>query len=458
MIPREASELGRLVRLGFADPRAAGEALTAAGLWLEGEPIDAELVEAIADTADPDLAAAALGRLLAVAPDLRAALGKEPVLRSRLLAVLGGSVALGDHLVAYPEDWRGLRPPAEELGESRPSALGLQRALLDAVGAVADETPWGRAGVAHPIPRLRHGYRSALVALAARDLAGELAVEDVAGELADLASATVTAALAVAAAGLPANGFRLAVLGLGKCGGRELNYVSDVDVVFVAEPLDGTDEVDALKAATALAGKAMEICAQVAWPVDAALRPEGKSGPLVRTLARHVAYYQRWAKTCEFQALLKARPIAGDLQLGKDYVDALSPLVWSAGERPGFVEDVQAMRRRVEGTLKGDTAEREVKLGPGGLRDVEFSVQLLQLVHGRTDDSVRSGTTLVALDQLAAGGYVGREDARHLAEAYRWLRTVEHRLQLHRLKRTHLLPPDDDEQAALHTATLLASR
>jgi glutamate-ammonia-ligase adenylyltransferase len=220
----------------------------------------------------------------------------------------------------------------------------------------------------------------------------------------------------------------------------------------------GADEQAAFQAATGLASKAMQVCAEVAWPVDAGLRPEGKAGPLVRSLASHLAYYERWAKTWEFQALLKARPIAGDLALGQAWIDQVAPLVWSAGERPGFVADVQAMRRRVEATLRQDTAGREVKLGPGGLRDVEFSVQLLQLVHGRTDDTVRSGTTLVALDQLAAGGYVGREDARHLAEAYRWLRTVEHRLQLHRLRRTHLLPPDDDEPALRRLARAVGYR
>jgi glutamate-ammonia-ligase adenylyltransferase len=228
--------------------------------------------------------------------------------------------------------------------------------------------------------------------------------------------------------------------------------------VFVAEPVDGVDEPAALQSAAALASRMMAVCGQVAWPVDAALRPEGKAGPLVRTLASHEAYYRRWAKTWEFQALLKARPIAGDLSLGQAYVRTVAPLVWSAGERPGFVEDVQAMRRRVEATLRADTAGREVKLGPGGLRDVEFSVQLLQLVHGRADETLRSGSTLVALDQLAAGGYVGREDARHLAEAYRWLRTVEHRLQLHRLRRTHLLPPDDDEVALRRLARAVGYR
>jgi glutamate-ammonia-ligase adenylyltransferase len=186
--------------------------------------------------------------------------------------------------------------------------------------------------------------------------------------------------------------------------------------------------------------------------VDAALRPEGKSGPLVRTLASHESYYQRWAKTWEFQALLKARPVAGDEELGTAYVDTLSPMVWSAAERDGFVGDVQAMRRRVLDHVPAADADREVKLGSGGLRDVEFAVQLLQLVHGRSDPSLRSPTTLLALKALAAGGYVGRDDAAGLASAYRFLRTVEHRLQLAQLRRTHLLPTTEPELRRLARA------
>ena len=234
---------------------------------------------------------------------------------------------------------------------------------------------------------------------------------------------------------------------MGKCGGRELNYVSDVDVVFVAEPEEGVAEEPALRTATQLASGLMQACSRTTaqgaiWPVDAALRPEGKAGPLVRTLSSHLAYYQRWAKTWEFQALLKARPVAGDLDLGQRYIESVCPLVWSAGERSHFVEDVQAMRRRVVEHVPQTEADREIKLGPGGLRDVEFAVQLLQLVHGRTDETLRSGTTLVALEALAAGGYVGREDARQLAAAYRYLRTTEHRLQLQQLRRTHTVPTD----------------
>jgi glutamate-ammonia-ligase adenylyltransferase len=471
MSERGGTEVGQLARLGFAEPRHAVQTLAAAGLWAEGEPLDEQarvVVQALAETPDPDLAAAALARLVGAVrrpQELLEGLREHEGLRGRLLGVLGSSTALGDHLVAHPEDWYVLAD--DDVTTARPSLLGLQRQLLDAVGASPRDTmPWGTGGARargtgpEVIAALRAAYRRCLVTLAARDLCGSMAVEDVAAELADLASATLSAGLAVALAGLPEGSApcRLAVVGMGKCGGRELNYVSDVDVIFVAEPVEGADEQAALHTATTLASRMMAVCADVAWPVDAALRPEGKAGPLVRTLASHEAYYRRWAKTWEFQALLKARPVAGDLTLGEEYVATVAPMVWSAGERPGFVEDVQAMRRRVEATLRGDTASREVKLGPGGLRDVEFSVQLLQLVHGRADDTLRSGTTLVALDQLAAGGYVGREDARHLAEAYRWLRTVEHRLQLHRLRRTHLLPADDDEAGLRRLARAVGYR
>ncbi len=452
----------RLVRAGLAEPGAAQRELEALGLWRDGSPTDAgaELVlTSLADTADPDLAVSALGRLAAAAGDrdeLLAALQAAEGFRTRLLAVLGASAALGDFLVASPADWRVLLD--DETTSVRPSLLGLQAALLTAAGCEPGAPPPTGTDGAHAsgtgpdvVAALRAAYRRCLLGLAARDLVGAVAVEDVAGELADLAAATLTAGLAVALAGLPPDAApcRLAVVGMGKCGGRELNYVSDVDVVYVAEPLGDADEeaAGALRTATRLATALMKVCGDVAFPVDAGLRPEGGAGPLVRTLASHRAYYGRWARTWEFQALLKARPVAGDLELGQQYVDAVGPLVWSAAERPGFVEDVQAMRRRVEATLKSDRVDREVKLGRGGLRDVEFAVQLLQLVHGRGDDTVRSGTTLVALEQLAAGGYVGREDARSLGAAYRWLRTVEHRLQLHRLRRTHLLPPDSDERA-----------
>ena len=159
-------------------------------------------------------------------------------------------------------------------------------------------------------------------------------------------------------AGTTESGGRLAVIAMGKTGGAELNYVSDVDVVFVAEPAD--------QGTTRLAARMMRIAGEACFPVDANLRPEGRQGALVRTLDGHVAYYKRWAKAWEFQALLKARPVAGDPDLGKAYAEAVAPMVWTAAGRPDFVADVQAMRRRVEEHVRPDHADRELKLGRGG--------------------------------------------------------------------------------------------
>ncbi|MFC7330753.1 bifunctional [glutamine synthetase] adenylyltransferase/[glutamine synthetase]-adenylyl-L-tyrosine phosphorylase [Marinactinospora rubrisoli] len=445
---RLGTTVGSLARRGFVDAARAERLMAEAGLQSERH---ADIVAALGASADPDLALLGLARVLERVPDpeeLRAALGADPDLRARLVGVLGASAALTDHLVRHPNDWRELRGAdaarAPEAAEARAGLLHIVGADPTAAAPVADPP----AITGDPAHALRVAYRRRVLRLAGRDLTGAQGLDEVAAELADLAAAMLEASLAIARAEHPEDAelCRIAVIGMGKCGGRELNYVSDVDVVFVAEPAgEGVDEQAALRAAARLAAAMMRVPGSTdgegtLWQVDAALRPEGKNGPLVRPLAGHVAYYERWAKTWEFQALLKARPIAGDTALGAAYMAAISPLVWHAAGRPNFVDDVQAMRRRVEAHLPPGEAERQIKLGPGGLRDIEFCVQLLQLVHGRTDPALRSGGTLAALEALSHGGYVGRQDAAGLADAYRFLRRVEHLLQLNRLRRTHLLP------------------
>ncbi|SFE76042.1 bifunctional [glutamine synthetase] adenylyltransferase/[glutamine synthetase]-adenylyl-L-tyrosine phosphorylase [Streptomyces mirabilis] len=433
---RRSSTFTRLLRHGFTDPSAAERLLDGAEL----EPIrsDPVLLDALGATADPDLALLGLVRLVEAQDghtaerELLDTLIAAKPLRDRLLGVLGASAALADHLARHPRDWHEL--VTYEPQDLHPGVREFERGLAQATDPVA----------------LRVAYRRCLLSIAARDVCGTTDLAQTAAELADLATATLRAALAIAGRAAPDDAAlcRLAVVAMGKCGGHELNYVSDVDVIFVGEAVDGADERKALQAATRLASHMMRICSETTvegsiWPVDANLRPEGRNGPLVRTLSSHLAYYQRWAKTWEFQALLKARPVAGDLGLGEEYVATLAPLVWHAAERENFVADVQKMRRRVVENIPVTEIERELKLGPGGLRDVEFAVQLLQLVHGRADTSLRSGTTLDALKALAAGGYVGRADAVQLDEAYRFLRSMEHRIQLYRLRRTHLVPEDD---------------
>ena len=445
----------RLARLAFSDGERAAELLGEAPLaWWDvaaNAPVDddaASIVAAIGRTAAPDAALETLARLIATSEgaELRSVLATDADARARLIPLLGASAALADHLVAHPDAWRGMIGPAD--------LIGMSRRLHEAVGADPDIPTSGTDGAhativgAEASAALRIAYRRELIAIAGRDLSGELDLRTVTSALADLAGYTLQAALSVAAGTLPesAEPCRLAIIAMGKTGGRELNYVSDVDVVFVAEPgrFDGdpADTDRALRTATMLAANTMRLCREIAWEVDAALRPEGKDGALVRTLASYEAYYQRWASTWEFQALLKARAVAGDLELGARYEAAIGPFVWSAAERPDFVADVQAMRRRVVAHIPSAVADRELKLGRGGLRDVEFAVQLLQLVHGRGDDALHIGGTLPALDALRDGGYVGRDDALSLADAYTFLRATEHRLQLRRLRRTHLVPDD----------------
>jgi len=307
---RTATTVGQLARFGFADAARDSTLLAELGLWdpVEQRPADVAaypVLQAFTRVAPADLTVRQLHRLASAQPGnpagtggLLSALRTNASLRERLLAVLSASETLGDHLVANPGEWRTLAAPNGYMlrfeGDS--------------------------------VPRLRMAYRRSLLRIAAGDLTGALDVEQTMTALSALADATLQAAyrLACAERGVPVSGPGspdLAVVAMGKCGGRELNYVSDVDVIFVC----ATDED--LPAATAVAARLMAICGLVAWPVDAALRPEGSQGPLVRTLASHLAYYQRWARTWEFQALLKARPAAGDLALGEQWLAALQPLI-----------------------------------------------------------------------------------------------------------------------------------
>ena len=444
---RHSTATGRLVRLGFQEPEVAAEQLVSSPL--SDEAIQS-VVAALASSADPDTALRSLSRIVDSAtesPDVLSeldnALQQDQDILTGAAGVLGASEALGDHLARHPEDWPLLGPT------DRISGQQIRTQLLEAVSAEPESTtPTATMPYDLALQELRLAYRRQLLAIARRDVVEGESYENTVADLTDLADAALETALAISRAevGERAEACRLAVVAMGKCGGRELNYVSDVDVVFVAESVDGDDD-SAIRIGTELASGLMRACSAetpegALWEVDAGLRPEGKAGALVRTLASHVGYYERWAKTWEFQALLKARAAAGDLELGGRYEDEIAEFVWDAAGRPNFIADVQEMRRRVEDSVKGREAQRQLKLGVGGLRDVEFSVQLLQMVHGRDDALVRSGNTIEALGALADYGYVGRKDAAGLAAAYRFLRTLEHRLQLWRLRRVHVVPED----------------
>ncbi|HYU57213.1 MAG TPA: DUF294 nucleotidyltransferase-like domain-containing protein [Actinomycetota bacterium] len=387
-----------------------------------------------------------LGRALAAAPDperARVALsrvGEDPRARETLadpavlaaaVPLLGLSTAVTDFLMAHPEEatlFAALEP--------RDHATLMEEARADAA----------RLGASAGLRRFR---RRALARVAAADLAGR-PFEPVVAEVTAVAEACLQVALEAV------DGAGLAVVGMGKLGGRELNYASDVDVVFVHGRPGGEPQ----EAASRVAGALLRLLAEptdegLALRVDADLRPEGRAGALSRSLAAMGEYYERHAETWERQAMVKARPVAGDAALGAAFLDAVTPLVFPERLAPAAIEDVRRMKVRVEEYVRA-RGRHDVKRGPGGIRDVEFAVQLLQLVHGRRDPSLRTTNTLEALRALAEGGYVALADAVALADSYRFLRTLEHRLQLLREVQAHDLPEDEQTLRTVARAMGLA--
>lgn len=438
---------GELARRGFTDTTRIAGVLDA---WVDrgGPELDLDDFDRVAE---PDQAVLALVEVQRRAPEIVAGLVAEAGWRRRVLAVLGGSSALAQFASQHPDELTLLRDDPVARG-----AQGWLHFMGQRLGGAGE--PWVVSGEG-AADRLRLANKAALLLVAARDLTADdpmSIVDDISAELAAIADAVLASALAIARSEVSgAEHVRFAVLAMGKCGAQELNYISDVDVVHVVEPADDqTSAEQAAQIGTRLAAALARICsshtaAGSIWTVDANLRPEGKAGPLVRSLASCRTYYEKWAKNWEFQAMLKARPAAGDRRLGQAFVDMVSPLVWRAGERENFVAEAQAMRKRVISLISAKEADREIKLGAGGLRDTEFSVQLLQLVHGRADERLHVRGTFDGLRTLVDHGYIGRADGAELEAAYRFQRVLEHRVQLRRLRRTHVLPDDDPGLVAI---------
>lgn len=436
--PRTESPRAALVRAGVLNTDRGLAFIEELGDWAPG------VIRCLAKAPDPDQALLTLTRLREVMDDQQRTavadtLNTCDVRSHRLICVVGASVAFGDHLVKHPQSWTAVVDAAiDPAPDVRAEMVAAVEGVLPGTGGAPEAA----------YDALRVAYDRRVCRIAAIDLTSDPfeVMPVIAEALAEAAGAALEAAHRIACSRVAdSDQVRLAVIAMGKTGGRELNYISDVDVIFAAEAAPGVPEQHAMRIGAEVASELMRACSTRTaegslWQVDAALRPEGKAGPLVRSVENHRHYYERWASTWEFQALLKARPVAGDPEVGQAYLDAVQPFVWQASSRDNFVADVQAMRRRVEQLLPPGEADRELKLGKGGLRDIEFSVQLLQLVHGRTDARLRVRSTLSGLESLSRGGYVGRTDAHDLDDAYRALRVLEHRIQMWRMKRTHLMP------------------
>jgi glutamate-ammonia-ligase adenylyltransferase len=380
--------------------------------WLTPETLG----RALADAPDPELARVAISRV-GDDPVAREALARPEVLPVAA-TLLGFSTAAADFLVRHPEE-------VERLADRHPRTRGELEVEL-----AADLDHRG------PPDGLRVFRRRAMLRVAERDLLGA-ALEDVVAEISSVAEACLAAATGLAAG---ADGF--AVIGLGKLGGAELNYASDVDVIFLHAPSRAQE--DAERDAAALIALLAEPTAEgIAFRVDPTLRPGGRAGALARSLESTLDYYERLSATWERQAMIKARPVAGDAGLGDGFVRGVAPFVYPADLAAHAIDEVRRTKVRLEEYIRARGKElTEVKRGRGGIRDIEFAVQLLQIVHGRRDPVLREPNTLRALAALAAEGYVAHADAEALADAYRFLRRLEHRLQIVRDLQTHDLPAD----------------
>ena len=390
--------------------------------------ISGDLDVAVERSAAPKEVWAAIDRLVGDRPELADRLGREPELRAALVAVLAASRSM------------------QRLVERSPAAI-------DVLDALDHRSPRADTTVAELVAWKEHE----LLRIAALDLTGRTTLEATGAALAALASDVLEGAclLAEAADEAPtddgdgsASGFRLAVIGMGKLGGRELNYSSDIDVIFVG---DGSAERLERRA------RAVVEIAKRCFRVDTGLRPLGRDGPLVRTLDSYEAYWDRWAEPWEFQALLRSRAVAGDIRLGNHLVEAARRWLWS---RPFSADDLRSLRqmkrRSEQEVARRGLTDREIKRGRGGIRDIEFTIQLLQLVHGPGDPELRSPTTLTVLAEMATAGYIDRADSEELAEAFRFLRRLEDRLQLREEQQVHTVPTDPDELD--HVARVLGYR
>ena len=438
---RVSTTVGEFARRGFEHPGNAARTWQDWRARLAAEP--PVPLQAFTRAADRDQALECMVGIGERAPAVLARIAVSPEWLDRVLLVLGGSSVLARFLVKNPGELEALAAAPEPRREGWREYI--RSRAVDESGQIDADL-------------LRRANHAALVQVAVRDLASEdplSLVDDIAAELSHIADAVLECALECARAEVAgSSSVRIAVVAMGKTGAEELNYISDVDVIYIAEPVEGGEHDEAMRVGAKVCAAMARICSAhtsegTIWPIDVALRPEGNAGPLVRSIASCAIYYGKWAKNWEFQALLKARPAAGDLVLGQAFCEMVSPLVWEAAQRPGFLSDVRAMRNRVISLIPAKEADREIKLGIGGLRDTEFTVQLLQLVHGRGDERVRARGTFDALRALVAFGYIGRDDGADMARAYRFQRVLEHRVQLRRMRRTHLVPEDEPGWAHL---------
>jgi glutamate-ammonia-ligase adenylyltransferase len=435
----------RLTAFGFRDiaqTRAALEELTA-GLTRRSRVMQ-QLLPAmlgwLSAAPDPDLGLLALRRLTEGynrSSTLARRFRDSPIAAERTCRVLGSSRVLGAALYRQPEFVDALADDA---------ALDTEATRAELVVEALDALDW-REDDADRRSGLRRFKRRHLLRIGARDVLGFAGLDAAGRELSGLADACVEAALRSLEPTLP-----FAVIGLGRLGGAELSYASDIDVIFVYDGSTASDFAVAERTATRLVRAIGDSTSEGrTFRVDTRLRPEGNQGPLARSLGGYRAYFEQWAQTWEFQALTKARVVAGDPRLGARFVDLAHEFVYRDPFPEEWRRDVRRMKARIESERipPGEDPQFHLKLGPGSLSDIEFTVQLEQLAHGGTRPEVREPSTLRALDALVAIGAVSDDDAAPLRESFVLVERARNYRYLLTATPGDSLPVDGDEAEKL---------
>lgn len=438
------TEAAALLRpYGFKDPAKADANLQAAADDPSGRSLLAEILEDLlicaSQSADPDQAltyferftraAIHRTRLFSYLKDSRPAL-------EVLAKTLGGSSYMAEILIRDPHHFYWVMDPAILRGPR--SRTDVQHELRDALRAIPDES--------QRIDYLRAAKRREMLRIGVRDLLRLCTVEDTLSALSDLAEDLIAAAYEICAAGVTDSGARqFAILGMGKLGGGELNFSSDVDLIYVYTPASAS--TSSIRLARKITSALNAFTAEgYVYRVDLRLRPEGEAGPIAVPLDAFARYYSTRIETWERLALLKARRVAGDPLLGGTLLEMAQTFIYSRPFDREAVADVRNMKRRSEQrAMAARRRGRNVKLGAGGIREIELIAQALQVRHGEQMHSIRTHNTLGALTALRDASLLTLDEADALRDAYIFLRDVENKLQMANDAQTHSLPEGSEE-------------
>jgi len=459
-----------LERSGFSYGARSAENLRLLGQSLPNERL-AELVLASLATPQPDMALNGFERIAAVVgPEALRELCTRRALVAQLMTICGSSPFLTNIICKDPTYFHAL------FGERE---IMLRRSEAEMLAALRRRLP-AELSYADLFPHLRRFKYSEILRIAARDLNGLAPLEEVTAELSALAAATLQVAYETALRELVSEHGRpieqtpagpmdaqFAIIGMGKLGGRELNFSSDIDLIYFyssdkGETAGVADGKGALKGKLSLHAFFVKLGEMVSraisqvtedgfvFRVDLGLRPDGKAGDLASSMRSAEIYYESWGQSWERAAMMKARPVAGSLELGEEILRALTPFIYRRYLDYNLIEDMMSMKLKIDASLaRSQEGWVNIKLGRGGIREIEFFIQALQLVYAGKNPNLRERNSLKALQTLRESRIIKEADCIALSEAYRFLRTVEHRIQVVQERQTHALPGKEDEMVAL---------